>query len=692
MMHTLRTAALPILAALACATLPAAAAEVDGLSVTIPMVPAGPALDGTLTSPAWQQAVKVHLGFDRLTKGASAEDTTAYLLTDGKSLFVGFDAQETRTPVLANQHTNMAGVDTDDEVKVALWPGGSHGFDYQFIATPIGTRYQYSSENTAYEPSWDAAGKVNGHGYVVTMRIPLSVMRGANQKTWLLNLTRFEPTTGSLYAWSGGPTFNGTTDVNYARPMLGMPLLASVRPKPRVGIYGLGAIAAPRAGGTTSRSGLDLSVPLTGTTSFIASIHPDTSNVESDQQSISPTAFRRYLNETRPFFTQGANFYNWMECDACPNEQSLYTPAIPTPRDGFAVEGTQGPLTFAGFDAIGVGRNDFAQSVIYRNAPRTFIVSAQHVGVKLQNPFVKDDTLQLATKWTDQRHKFIYANYGTESGTFVTDPGKAKFAEFGGGFYGPNSFTGGGIRRIGAQYSPYDGFFSNNDIAGYGFFTDHTWTTHGGKFKTIDGNFFMERYHGAPGVNQATVSLNLDLVTRSLWELFTQTGSAYLYVNGVMTPVTQNSTSLIYHAGTATPTRLSWSAGRYGDGKLFSLFRSTTIRVGPRGSLSLEADNTRQYLDNGTVNQQWLERASFAYQKDRDTSFAVGVRRFFGPPPVPYGGSSCVVAVCTNLSFAYHKKMPHAELYVIYGDASRAITTPQFLIKLIQYVGADKGT
>ena len=670
----------------------------EQLSITIPTVLPAPPIDGTLAAAAWQKAAKVTLGFDRLTHGAAAEPTTAYILTDGEALYVGFDATQTRTPVLTTQHSNNTGADADDEVKIGLWPGGSNGFNYQFVSTAIGTRYQISSENLSYEPTWEAAGHLSEHGYVVTMRIPLRVVRGANPKSWLVNFTRWEPTTGALYAWSGGPTFGGTSDTNYARPMIGMPSVAAARPKPRIGLYGLGAIAAPSAGGSTSRTGVDLSIPITQSSSFIATLHPDFSNAERDQQTIAPTATRRFFNETRPFFTQGANFYNYMECDACNGEQSLYTPSIPTPRDGYAVEGTEGRFTFGAFDAVGVARNDAAESVIFKTKPRNLFVSAQHVGVNM--PGLRDNTEQFATKWDDLQHKFIYADYGVESGTLVTNGSRAHFAEIGGGFYGPNSFTGGGIRKIGAQYNPFDGFVSNTDIAGFGVFTQHTWTPLGSPFKQINANIMLDSYHGATRLNQYDINAQIDVTTRKLWEFVANTGSSYLLVGNTMTPVTQETLRLTYHSGTSTPTSLWYGTGRYGNGRLDTWYRSTTIKLTNRGSLSLEADDTRQYLDSGRTNIEWLQRASFAYQTDANSSFALGVRRFFGASPEPYGGGCGVVdaggvfhrGYCPNVSFAYYRRMPHDELYVIYGDASATRTVPQFLVKFIHYFGAEKGT
>ncbi|MDQ2817103.1 MAG: hypothetical protein M3T49_02670, partial [Candidatus Eremiobacteraeota bacterium] len=167
------------------------AVQAQSGSLHVPIVASAPAVDGTLGSPVWQQALTVHLGYDRRTRGPTVEDTTVRLLSDGKALYVAFQAIQTRTPVVSNQRSNMVGVDTDDEVKVALWPGGSHGFSYQFIATPLGTRYQYSSENLAYEPTWDAVGRIGRNAYVVTMRIPLSIMRGARPEAWLIQLARY---------------------------------------------------------------------------------------------------------------------------------------------------------------------------------------------------------------------------------------------------------------------------------------------------------------------------------------------------------------------------------------------------------------------------------------------------------------------------------------------------------------------
>ena len=53
---------------------------------------------------------------------------------------------------------------------------------------------------------------------------------------------------------------------------------------PRLNVYELAQFANAASGGSTSRVGADLAVPITQTASFIATFHPDYSNVELDQQ------------------------------------------------------------------------------------------------------------------------------------------------------------------------------------------------------------------------------------------------------------------------------------------------------------------------------------------------------------------------------------------------------------------------
>ena len=205
------------------------------------------------------------------------------------------------------------------------------------------------------------------------------------------------------------------------------------RPKPRAAIYALGEAASRTIGGSTSRVGADLSVPITPTASFYSTFHPDYSNVELDQQTISPTVYQRYYSEVRPFFTQAANFYNQFNCDVCQNIQALYTPAIPTPAQGYAVEGKQGPFGFATFDAIGDGRNDLASALDYTSSDTRWYASLQRVSANMPG-FIDD---------VDRGRRRLFGPASTSTRTSTTaairartcsSPNQAQYYEVGGGW------------------------------------------------------------------------------------------------------------------------------------------------------------------------------------------------------------------------------------------------------------------
>jgi hypothetical protein len=109
------------------------------------------------------------------------------------------------------------------------------------------------------------------------------------------------------------------------------------------------------------------------------------------------------------------------------------------------------------------------------------------------------------------------------------------------------------------------------------------------------------------------------------------------------------------------------------------------------GLLSFELDGNMQQLDTGLRYTQWLQRVSYTYQANRDTSFALGVRRIIGTAPVL--DAAPVYQKGWNLSAAYHRTFNGVnEIYAVYGDASAFSTVPQFIVKWIRYFGAGKGS
>jgi hypothetical protein len=695
-------------AVLACAVLalvsspfPAAAAtstEAHLGALTVPRVATAPPINGKLDDPAWKNAAVAHLSYDLRNHAAAAEDTAVYTMSDGAYLYVGIDAKQ-RIPVRATEHTDGVGLDTDDEVQVDLWPNGTRGFRYKFTSTAIGTHYQYSTENNSFEPAWASAGRIVPGGFAITMRIPLAVMHGTGAGDWRIQFIRYMPVTNDVFVWSYGPVQQDFNDVNYSGSLAGLPRLSALREKPRIGLYGLGEIASARIGGSTTRAGADISVPVVQGTSLVGTIHPDYSNVETDQQTIAPTAFPRIVNDVRPFFTQGANFYSYPNgiCSGCPGIIEFYTPKIPTPRDGYAVEGQRGLFSYGMLHVISVDRTDTAEAINYVSPDQQTALNFQ--GSLVDSPGLHDAADGVTITHNNLKNFVQFARFGTDSGTNVLDVSQAQRYEAGAGILqadGANLYAV--LRKVGAYFSPVDGIVQHPDITGYdvNFFKPFKFSTTA-RYTEFDVNGNLDRYHDHTGALDQTDNLvNASLTARTLLNLQLSTGSSYLRLpSGVFTPITQAGGQLGYDLNSSMPSFVSFNTGRFGPGRLNAWTRSTTLREGTRGAVTLEFDDTDQSVNGGDRLTEWLERLSYSYQSGANQALALGIRRIIGSPPILLGPpptSASSAQDAWNLSAAFHQKVTGGEVYIVYGDASLLSTSPSFIIKFIRYIGAEKGT
>jgi hypothetical protein len=687
------------------------------LTMPLTVTQTAPPLQPTTPASAWSKSTSAPLEWDVGHARTSQDTTTVHVTTDGKFLYVRFDAQQ-REPLMASQHSDdtVAGGSninggiawTDDAVWVDLWPTGPAGFQYQFESNPNGAHNEASSENTAFSPAWESRGATVSNGYVVTMAIPLAVVHGAHPGTWRVQFVRYVRSTGELDVWSYDSSQTNPDDPARAG-RLNIPLVAKPPlPKPRVATYALGQVASAPIGGSTTRVGADFSIPVAQTAAVFGTLHPDYSNVEIDQQSISPTVYQRVYSEVRPFFTQAAPYYNNFNCDVCNGFRTiLYTPGIPTPAQGYAFEGKQGAFGLAGYDAIGDGRNDSAEALNYTSDDNHWNAALQHVVADV--PGVIDVSNEAGASWFNGKYLSAYANYATDRGTNVLDPGQGNWLDAGGGFISQQYALFGSYRYVGDYFNPVDGFDSHPGIYGYGLYGARVWTFAPKDFlSSIGVSGFMDRYQGTttPGSAQSDNQVLVDFLTKGTIDLQLFSGSDYWRFGSDLTPISQNAGfSLTYHSGmqnnlnnfpthgsSATPTSIQWYTGNYGvGGRLDTWFRNSTIRVGNRGALTLTLDDTAQYFHAGSANIQWFEEIAYAFQVSANSSFAVGIRRVVGYPPQPNGGGNCE-GECSNISIAYHLRLRRAEFYAAYGNPNTLITVPQAIFKLIFYAGGEKGT
>lgn len=652
------------------------------------------------SSADWVKAAHVNLSADFTYRRPADEKTDVYVATDQRSIFVLARAEQ-REAITDHALTNGSGVLNDDYIGVFLAPEGSQGFLYAFYVNSRGAQYQTSTENVAFAPRWAANARRRDGGYDVVLQIPFEVMKTSGSKQWSAQFVRNTVATGSVSAWTYDQRQLTLFDPVYAGTIAFAQRSSKnqKRPGARVQVYGLAESAPQGLGGATSRMGADFSLPVTATSSIFATAHPDYSNVEFDQQAITPTAFPRKFAEVRPFFTQGANFFDQtVGCIGnCP--AILYTPAIPTFRDGYAYEGTAGHLTFGAFDAIGYNRADDAESINYNlsSPERTLGLSVQRVGVKLPDGS-RDTVLSVATGIYNARlHLLAYANAASEYGSFISDRHLASYLQAGTGYVDPTTTAIVAIDAVGAQFAPVDGFVPLSDSLGIETLLNKSWSfspKHAVRSVNVSYNFVHSR-DGSGEVNEHSNVLQVGVDTKAQLSFLAGANFTSLRtVDGELLPFGDLSLQVAYRSNTSAPTFVQYGGGRYYHGSIRLPSFSTTMPIGRTFHLTGFVTGTDYLPSNGHEPRatQWLERVSLEAQISHALSVDAGIRRIVGRDvPESFFVPAFTYRNATNISGAMHYLSGRNEVFFVYGDPNALITRPTLILKWIRYFGAQKG-
>lgn len=182
-------------ALLAVGATPALAAS----EITIPVASTAPSTDPGSDETTFDPAAIAQLSWDSTTSKAAAESTTARITTDGKFLYVRFDAAQNER-VASAQPVN--GKSDGDLVWIDLWPAGANGALYRYAASPDGSGSATTSTGAA-APAMQSSGTTFPGGYTVTMKIPLAALRGVQGGgAWNVQLARSIHATGQQLVWS----------------------------------------------------------------------------------------------------------------------------------------------------------------------------------------------------------------------------------------------------------------------------------------------------------------------------------------------------------------------------------------------------------------------------------------------------------------------------------------------------------
>lgn len=353
----------PLASALALALLLAAPFAHAEDVTRIPSISGDITIDGHLDDAAWAQAATIDLGYE-IGPGDNIPapvHTTMRIASTRDALYLSFHSLDPDPTKIRAHLTDRDSPYRDDFVGVMLDTFDDHRRNYEFFVNPFGVQMDMireeatGNEDDSWDGLWTSAGRITAEGYDVEIRIPFSTLRFRDTqgpKRWGVIAFRNYPRDvrhklANVVVPRGGNCFlcqaakiEGMEGVEQGRNIEVVPTLtvtdAQTRDRRDGDWHGDGVQVEP---------GVDVSWAPSPNLTLNATINPDFSQVESDQAQLDLTSnFALYFPEKRPFFMEGADYFNTPF-------QVLYTRQIADPDYGLRVTGRTGSGAYGAFVA-----------------------------------------------------------------------------------------------------------------------------------------------------------------------------------------------------------------------------------------------------------------------------------------------------------------------------------------------------
>lgn len=339
--------------------------DLDKPIFSIPKTSAKIKIDGVIDEQVWQQAKVVQI--NNVTwpdeNVESPVKTTAYVIEDGKTLYVAFKALDPNPSLIRANLTDRDKNWGDDTVGIKLDTYNDHALAYQFFINPLGTQSDSieneltKQESPAWDGIWDSAGKINDDGYTVEVAIPLRILNFDDQldvQKWGMELLRFYPRDKRLRISNAYmsqdnncwicqmPTVTGFKGAKQGNNLTLVPTFVSgysetrdLDEEPR----------EPWQGDSNTDVGLDIKWGISPDVTLNATINPDFSQVEADSGQLNVNnTFALFTPEKRSFFLANQDYFSTPV-------NLIYTRNINDPDYGAKVAGKIGQHSFAAFAA-----------------------------------------------------------------------------------------------------------------------------------------------------------------------------------------------------------------------------------------------------------------------------------------------------------------------------------------------------
>ena len=329
----------------------------------VPFVEGDIKVDGHLDDVLWQSALPIDLAYETQPGEniPASVKTTGYIVDNGRELLIGFRAED---PDPSKIRAFLRDRDTlwdDDFIGVVIDTFDDQRRAFELFVNPLGAQGDLilegstGNEDSSWDGLWDSAGQITDFGYTVEMRIPYSTLRFqkvAGRQTWSADFLRFRPREhryriSSMVLPRKSNCYlceleklSGFAEADPGRDLEVTPTLTG-----RYSEHRSGPGEAWNGDSADFEPGVDVKWGIGPNLTVNGTINPDFSQVESDDAQLDlNTTFALFFPEKRPFFLEGADYFNTPL-------NVLYTRNVGDPDYGARATGREGHHTYGVFAA-----------------------------------------------------------------------------------------------------------------------------------------------------------------------------------------------------------------------------------------------------------------------------------------------------------------------------------------------------
>lgn len=331
------------------------------------------AIDGRLDEPAWGTATQIELAFE-VQPGENVTPpvhTICFITYDDNQVYFGFKAKDPDPSKIRARYSDRDRAWNDDWVGIVLDTFNDQRRAYELFSTSLGVQIDAINDDAGgnYDDSWNAiwssAGNITEEGFEVEMAVPYNQIRFQKvdgKQVWGFDAIRSWPRDyrhhiGAFPRDRGANSYlsqtikiEGMEGADPGSNLEVIPTLTANRTDLREELSDPDLVD----GDTEVDVGASIRWGMTPSMSLNAAINPDFSQVEADVVQLDVNEqFALFFPETRPFFLEGADYFNT-------TLRLVHTRSIADPDAAGKITGKQGKNTFGFFTA----RDDITNLII----------------------------------------------------------------------------------------------------------------------------------------------------------------------------------------------------------------------------------------------------------------------------------------------------------------------------------------